>query len=94
MTSPGRRPHAAGGLGEAEWVNVALARSRAGRIRGYVDGQQVFDFTVTTAGRIGTLNTLRFFRDSDNREETTGAVSRIRLYNDGMTPAQVAALGT
>lgn len=33
-----------------EWVNVVLTRSRAGRLRGYVDGQQVFDFTDTTAG--------------------------------------------
>lgn len=77
-----------------EWVNVVLTRSRAGRIRGYVDGQQVFDFTDTTAGRLNGQNTLRFFRDNDNREETSGAVSRIRLYDDGMTPAQVAALGT
>ena len=77
-----------------EWVNVVLTRSRAGRIRGYVDGQQVFDFTDTTAAKMNSLNTLRFFRDNDNREETSGAVSRIRLYDDGMTPAQVAALGT
>ena len=77
-----------------EWVNVVLTRSRAGRIRGYVDAQQVFDFTDTTAGKINSLNTLRFFRDNDNREETSGAVSRIRLYDNGMTPAQVAALGT
>ena len=77
-----------------EWVNVVLTRSRAGRLRGYVDGQQVFDFTDTTAGKMNSLNTLRFFRDNDNREETSGAVSRIRLYNDAMTPAQVAALGT
>lgn len=77
-----------------EWVNVVLTRSRAGRLRGYVDGQQVFDFTDTTAGKMNSLNTLRFFRDNDNREETSGAVSRIRLYDDAMTPAQVAALGT
>lgn len=77
-----------------EWVNVVLTRSRAGRIRGYVDGVQVFDFTDTTAGKMNSLNTLRFFRDNDNREETSGAVSRIRLYDDGMTPAQVAALGS
>lgn len=77
-----------------EWVNVVLTRSRAGRIRGYVDGTQVFDFTDATAGMVNDQNTLRFFRDNDNREESSGAVSRIRLYNDGMTPAQVAALGT
>lgn len=77
-----------------EWVNVVLTRSRAGRLRGYVDAQQVFDFTDTTAGKMNSLNTLRFFRDNDNREETSGAVSRIRLYDNGMTPAQVAALGT
>lgn len=77
-----------------EWVNLVLTRSQAGRLRGYVDGTQVFDFTDPAAGKIGELNTLRFFRDNDNREESSGAVSRIRLYDNGMTPAQVAALGT
>ncbi len=77
-----------------EWVNVVLTRSRAGRLRGYVDGTQVFDFTDPSAGKITDLNTLRFFRDNDNREESGGGVSRIRLYDNGMTPAQVAALGT
>lgn len=77
-----------------EWVNVVLTRSQAGRIRGYVDGTQVFDVTNPNAAKITDLNTLRFFRDNDNREETSGAVSRIRLYDNGMTPAQVAALGT
>lgn len=77
-----------------EWVNVVLTRSQAGRLRGYVDGQQVFDVTDPNAGKINHLNTLRFFRDNDNREESGGAVSRIRLYDNGMTPAQVAALGT
>lgn len=76
-----------------EWVNVVLTRSRAGRMRGYVDGEQVFDFTDTSAGKLNDLNTLRFFRDNDNREETSGAVARIRLYDDGMTPAQVAQVG-
>lgn len=77
-----------------EWVNLVLTRSQAGRLRGYVDGTQVFDVTDPTAGKIGELNTLRFFRDNDNREESSGAVSRIRLYDNGMTPAQVAALGS
>ena len=71
-------------------VTTFFTRSRAGRIRGYVDAQQVFDFTDTTAAKINSLNTLRFFRDNDNREETSGAVSRIRLYDNGMTPARMA----
>jgi len=77
-----------------EWVHVVLTRSQAGRLRGYVDGQEQFDVVGLNSGLIGSQNILRFFRDNANREESSGAVSRIRLYDQAMTPAQVAALGT
>lgn len=77
-----------------EWVNVVLTRSQSGRIRGYVDGVQEFDTTAPAEAKIGSADILRFFRDNGDRQESSGAVSRIRLYNATMTPAQVAALGT
>jgi hypothetical protein len=77
-----------------EWVLVVLTRSAGGRIRGYVDGVAEFDITAPAEARIGPANTLRFFRDDANRQESSGAVARIRLYDRTMTPTQVAALGT
>lgn len=77
-----------------EWVNVVLTRSQGGRLRGYVDGVPEFDTTAPAEAKIGSTNILRFFRDNADRQESSGAVSRIRLYNATMTPAQVAALGT
>lgn len=77
-----------------EWVNVVLTRSASGRIRGYVDGVQEFDVTNPNDARIGAAGILRFFRDNADRQESSGAVSRIRLWDRTMTPVQVAALGT
>lgn len=77
-----------------EWVLVVLTRSSGGRIRGYVDGVQELDVTAPTDARIGAADILRFFRDNADRQESSGAVARIRLWDRTMTPAQVAALGT
>ena len=77
-----------------EWVNVVLTRSASGRIRGYVDGTQEFDVTNPNDAKIGAADILRFFRDNADRQESSGAVSRIRLWDRTMTPTQVAALGT
>lgn len=77
-----------------EWVNVVLTRSQGGRLRGYVDGVPEFDIVAPAEAKIGASNILRFFRDNSDRQESSGAVARIRLYNATMTPAQVAALGT
>lgn len=79
------------------WTDVVLTRSRGGRLRAYIDGTQVFDVSVgdTSAGRIGPRNMLRFFRDSTiGLGFTSGAVARIRLFDQAMTPAQVGALGS
>ena len=77
-----------------EWVNVVLTRSQGGRLRGYVDGALEFDTTAPAEAKTGSADILRFFRDNSDRQESSGAVSRIRLYNATMTPAQVATLGT
>lgn len=80
-----------------EYVNVVLTRSQQGRLRGYVDGVQQFDYTANPGdpdGIISAQNILRFFRDNADRQESSGAVARIRLYDQAMTFEQVAALGT
>ena len=79
------------------WTDLVLTRSRGGRLRAYIDGTQVFDVSVgeNSAGRIGPRNILRFFRDSAiGLGFTSGAVARIRLFDQAMTPTQVAALNS
>lgn len=82
-------------IGANEWVDLILTRSAGGRLRGYLDGVQQFDLAAMypNEARLTAENVLRFFRDNANRQESAGAVSRIRIYADQMTPAQVAALG-
>lgn len=77
-----------------QWVDVVLTRSSGGLMRGYVDGTQVWEQTDATLGLTNSANTIRFFRDNDAGvgESSSGAVSRIRLYNKPLTPVQVAAL--
>ncbi|MBL8775256.1 MAG: hypothetical protein JNK12_04975 [Acidimicrobiales bacterium] len=80
-----------------EYVNLVLTRSQQGRLRAYVDQVQVFDFVANVGdpdGVISAQNILRFFRDNADRQESSGAVSRIRLYDKAMTFEQVVALGT
>lgn len=81
-------------IGANDWGDLILTRTDAGRLRGYVDGVQQFDLTAMNPNeaRLTAENVLRFFRDKANREESAGAVSRIRLYADQMPPAHVAAV--
>jgi hypothetical protein len=81
-------------IGANEWVDLILTRSAGGRLRGYLDGVPQFDLAAMypNEARLTAENVLRFFRDNANRDESAGAVSRIRLYADQMTPAQVAAV--
>ena len=75
-----------------EWVQVAVTRSRIGRLRVYLDGVPTLDFSDDAREGVVTVDdVLRFFRD-DTEEDTSGAVGRIRLWNRPLSPAQVAAL--
>lgn len=76
-----------------EWVDVVLTRTAEGRLRGYVDGALQFDVQDTNPmSVIVDPFELGFFRDNSNREESSGAVSRIRIWNGPLTAAQVAVL--
>jgi Concanavalin A-like lectin/glucanases superfamily len=93
-------PHASG-AGDAikpeQYVLAVLTRDGAGRVTGYVNGVSQFSFEDTVGDAvIDSNNTLRFFRDNETGgwegEASSGAVARIRLYAEALTPAQVAAL--
>ena len=70
---------------------VVITRDSGGSVVGYVDGMEQFSFTDSAEDGIINANTLRFFID-DGSEDSAGAVARIRVFNNVLTPAQVAAL--
>lgn len=79
-----------------EWVDIAVTRGSGGLMRGFVDGIEVWEEAAPTAGLTNSANLIRFFRDNGSGvgETHSGAVSRIRLWNKPLTPAQVTALST
>lgn len=77
-----------------QYAEVALTRSSAAEVVGYVNG--VHQFSYDDSGNdVGFLsnNAIVFFRD-DGFEESAGAVARIRVYDDALTAAEVAAAAT
>ena len=77
-----------------EWVTIVATRTGGGRFRAYIDGQMILDVddASSTFGVVSAENVLRFFRDNPNREESSGAVDRIRLWDSALTTAQVVAI--
>jgi len=75
---------------------VVLTRDGVtGTIVGYVDGVQQINFIDGGGeGIISAANTLRFFIDDTavGGEASAGAVARIRVFDNVLTPAEVAAL--
>lgn len=80
------------------YVQVAMTRASDQTVRGYVDGRLVFEFQDTQAySNINPdFNVVRFFRDNDSggvtNEHSAGAVARLRIYSDALTPEEVAGL--
>lgn len=81
-----------------QYAQFVLTRNAAGLVSGYIDGawQWSFDDSAGGLGVIDANNVLRFFRDNDTGgadfEESSGAVARIRLYDDALSEAEVGAL--
>ena len=72
---------------------VYLLRATSGVVRAYVQGTQVFSFDdFNGRARIDPNGIVRFFRDDESDEESSGAVARIRIWDEVLTPSQVAHL--
>jgi hypothetical protein len=76
-----------------QWVTVVVSRSANGVVRGYVGPEQVFSFNDFNSRAVIDANRIiRFFRDNENGEESSGAVARIRIWDEVLTADQVARL--
>ena len=77
------------------YPHVVLTRDAAGRVVGYVDGDEQISFTDSGGDAVFPPGTdVRFFKDDTviGGEESAGAVARIRVYDGALTPAEVAAI--
>jgi uncharacterized protein YmfQ (DUF2313 family) len=80
-------------IAASNYVQVVLTRDASSNVVGYVNGVQQFSFVDTQnyATLAGSPEMLRFFKD-DSTEDASGAIARIRLYNQVMSSNQVAVL--
>jgi hypothetical protein len=77
------------------YLQVVLTRNAAGLVAGYVNGSPEISFSDTgNDALVSVADALSFFRDDFvvPNEHSTGAVARIRIYDDALSPAAVAAL--
>lgn len=76
-------------VGANQFVNVAITRDAAGVVNVYNNGALRFSYG-DGGSNIGFLagNSLEFFRDNLG-EESAGAVARIRVYDDALSPAEI-----
>ncbi len=72
-----------------KYVEVAFTRNAAGKIHVYVNGQPDITYADGDEQAVIQNHLLRFFVDNSNSEESKGAVSRIRLYNDALAAKRV-----
>jgi hypothetical protein len=71
------------------YATTAVVVTPPSQTKVYVNGTLQF---TPTDGRTPINDTLRLFKD-DGTEESAGAVSCIRLYSGGLSPAEVAGIG-
>ncbi|MFT5107899.1 MAG: hypothetical protein ACI9UA_003534 [Pseudoalteromonas tetraodonis] len=84
-----------GAIQPDNYVQIALTRNEQGTVRGYVNGVPEIDFH--DSGPNATLDVddiLTFFQDDTvvSGEHSAGAVSRIRIWDDALSEADIAAL--
>jgi hypothetical protein len=96
-------PVASGSASPAPMVDgsyemVVLTRDSTGTVTAYVNGVQQFtyDDSASQLAVIDSNNTMRFFRDNDSGgatgEDSSGAVSRIEVFNSALSSTDVASL--
>jgi hypothetical protein len=77
------------------YAHVVLTRDQGSVVVGYVDGVERFTFRDPRGlAEPGPTRTLRFFVDDSttDSEDSSGAVSRIRLYDGPLSPSEVSRL--
>ena len=78
------------------YYTVVVTRAAGGEYIGYIDGVERFRFQdLAGESRVPPSGLLHLLRDdaaTDDRENSSGAVARLRLFDTALTPAEVMAL--
>ena len=75
------------------YQQIALTRSAGGTLVGYVDGVQQFSVADPGgAGVVSAAKTLTFLKDDNGEAAEDGEVARIRIYDNVLSPSEIAAL--
>ncbi len=75
------------------FVQVTLTRDQNKTVNCYVNGQLDFAFVDNADDTVIEANTLRFFRTNTGANTaSSGQIARLRLFNDLLSPSEVAAL--
>ena len=77
-------------LGANVYATVAVTSSPPSPSKVYVNGVEVLNANETLPV---VADTLRFFKDDSNLEESGGAVSCIRVFKGALTDAEVSGIG-
>jgi hypothetical protein len=83
-------------IGAGAYRTIVVTRDAGGTVVGYVNGAQALSFADTGgAGLVDAANVLNFFFDDSvtSGEQSDGAVARIQVYDNALSPAEVAGLG-
>lgn len=81
-----------GALAGGEYAEVALTRKANKRVDAYADGQHQLTLNDLLKEAVISGDGLRYFKDNSNAEESAGAVARIRVYDGGLSAADVKAI--
>jgi concanavalin A-like lectin/glucanase superfamily protein len=90
-----RRQNGPTSIAADSYVQIVLTRDASDEVVGYVDGVRQFAFEDRRGlAEVNRDEILRFFVDdrATTGEHSSGAVSQIRLFDQPLTPSEVAAL--
>ena len=75
------------------WHQLVFTRDNANAVKIYIDGTLRLNVTDSSGySVINNSNTMRFFKDDSNIEESAGYIARIRNYASALTPTEVSQL--
>jgi hypothetical protein len=78
------------------WYQLAMTRTLAGKVKGYVDGKKVVGTNDSSAiETLGIDKLLHFLLDDThtNGEQTGGKIARLRIYDEALSGNKIDGLG-
>ena len=91
LASPSGHQETGQSVAAGQYIEVALTRNAPGLVVVYANGAPRISYDDSPNGAAVLLsNAIEFFKENGD-EESAGAVARIRIYDDALSPAEVSA---